>query len=442
MSHDQGKDTSPCRAPVAPEAAFAPAGARWHGAMVVLAATLTMAMGFGGLALTSVFMRPMEVELGWTRSDTSLGYAFATLGMAFGGAIWGRISDRIDIRPLLALGGAGMILPLFVMHRIQSPVPFYVASLVFGGLGFSALYSPLIGTSSEWFPERRGLVMGIVTAGGALGQGLLPFAANLLIAGLGWRFAFAAIAGIMLVVLVLCLPMIRWPGGTRAPATSPTATGGHASRNQQSTIALLAVAAFLCCACMGVPLVHLVNFIGMVCGSPSTGVASLLVAMLFGAIGRICFGAMADRVGALPSYAIASATQTCCVLIYPVLAGGFAFLALSALFGFGFAGNMTCVSLCVRQAVPANRFGGALGIVMMVAWVGMAGGGYVGGLLFDLSGYALSFLLAGAAGALNLLVLGTLGVARGGAFRSTSPPRFAAVQPLALVALTPCNIRR
>jgi MFS family permease len=81
-------------------------------------------------------------------------------------------------------------------------------------------------------------------------------------------------------------------------------------------------------------------------------------------------------------------------------------VALSALFGFGFAGNMTCLLLCVRQAVPANRFGGAVGTVMFVAWTGMAAGGYLGGKLFDLYlDYALAFWVAGGAGLLNLLVI-------------------------------------
>src|SRR5215475_3079120 len=57
--------------------------------------------------------------------------------------------------------------------------------------------------------------------------------------------------------------------------------------------------------------------------------------------------------------------------------------------------------------LPANRFGGAIGVVMMVAWAGMASGGYLGGALFDLSlSYTLSFLLAGMAGVLNLAVIG------------------------------------
>jgi MFS family permease len=416
------------------------------GTKVVLAATLTMAMGFGGLALISVFMRPMEVELGWTRSDTSLGYAFATLGMAVGGLIWGRLSDRIDVRPLLALGGAGMVSSLLVMYRIHSLLPFYFASLVYGGLGFSVLYSPLVSTSGEWFPQRRGLVMGIVTAGGALGQGLLPFVANILIAGFGWRAAFVAIAGVKLATFALCLPLLRWPGGTRAPSSTSAASEARASGGERLRIALLALAAFLCCVCMGVPLVHMVTFVGMICASPAMGVTSLLVAMICGTIGRVGFGVLADRIGALPSYAIASAMQMSCVLLFPAFADGVSLLALSALFGFGFAGNMTCVSLCVRQVVPANRFGGALGIVMMVAWGGMASGGYVGGLLFDASlSYTLSFVLAGIAGAFNLLVLAVLGAMSAAVLPATNPSatRASASSPRCPpLGFTPCNSRR
>lgn len=88
----------------------------------------------------------------------------------------------------------------------------------------------------------------------------------------------------------------------------------HAS--ERTSIAILSVAAFMCCTCMGVPLVHMTSFVGAICGSPELGATSLLVAMLFGAVGRVCFGAIADRIGNLPSYALASAIQTGCVLAH------------------------------------------------------------------------------------------------------------------------------
>jgi MFS family permease len=141
-----------------------------RGALVVLAATVAMAMGFGGLGLITVFMGPMEADLGWSRSETSLGYALSTAGMALGGLFWGRLSDRIDVRPLFAVGAAGMVAPLLAMPMLHSLPLFYAAHAVYGGFGFSMLYSPLLSTSGEWFPERRGLVMGLVTAGERLGK--------------------------------------------------------------------------------------------------------------------------------------------------------------------------------------------------------------------------------------------------------------------------------
>ena len=383
-----------------------------RGALVVLAATTAMAMGFGGLGLITVFMGPMEADLGWSRSDTSLGYALSTTGMAIGGMVWGRLSDRVDVRSLLALGGTSMVAALVAMSMLQSLPVYYMAHVVYGGFGFSVLYAPLLSTSGEWFPERRGLVTGLVTAGGALGQGVLPFFASFLINVFGWRGAFVGIAGTLLAALALALPVLKWPQGTRAPVSS-SAAPRERGKTETNTVAILALAAFLCCMCMGVPVVHMASFIGAVCSSPGVGVTSLLIAMIAGTVGRVCCGLVADRIGPLKTYAIASSIQTACVMAFPLLSDRLSFMALSAVFGFGFAGNMTCLSLCVREAVPANRFGGAIGVVMMVAWAGMAAGGYVGGVLFDLSrSYTLSFMLAGMAGILNLAVLGAFAMTK------------------------------
>ena len=380
-----------------------PASSR--GALVVLAATLAMAAGFGGLGLITVFMGPMESDLGWSRSQTSLGYALSTAGMAIGGVIWGRLSDRVNLRLPLAVAASGMIGALFVMATLRSLPVFYGASVVYGALGFSALYAPLLSTSGEWFPQQRGLVMGIVTAGGALGQGLLPFMAHLLIATFGWRWAFAGMAFTFLLVLGFALPLLRWPRGLRAPRSGP-GHGPDQAGPELAAIGVLGLAAFLCCMCMGIPVVHMASFIGMVCASPRLGVDSLVVAMTCGAVGRVCFGSIADRIGPLRAYGLASLTQTACILLFPALADSLSLLALSAVFGFGFGGDMTCFSLCVRRAVPAHRFGAAMGAVMMMAWAGMAAGGYLGGLLFEISqSYTASFLLAGAAGVFNLSVL-------------------------------------
>jgi MFS family permease len=322
--------------------------------LVVAGATVAMALGFGSLALTSVFIRPLEAEFGWSRAEISLAYAVASLGMALGGLVWGAISDRVGIRVLLGIGGVGMSLSLFAMAAMHSLWQLCLAQLVLSGFGFAVLYAPLLRATGEWFDRSRGLAVGVVTAGGALGQGVLPFGANMLIDRVGWRFAFIGIAVVTLVSLALALPPIRLPGDAKGASDATEHAATRFTGSARLRLLGLAVAAFLCCACMGVPLVHIASFVGAICGSPAIGAMSLLVAMLFGAVGRVCFGLIADRVGYLQSYALASVIQTACVFAYPWIDGSLSLLALSAVFGFGFAGNMTCLVLCVREAVPAS----------------------------------------------------------------------------------------
>jgi len=377
-----------------------------RGACAVIGSTATMALGFGALGLTSVFLQPLEAEFGLSRADTSLIYAIATIGMALGGSFWGRLSDRLDVRILLTIGGAGISASLISMAAVQSLWQIYLSSAILGGFGFSVLYAPLLATSGEWFPKHRGFVTGIVTAGGALGQGVMPFSASLMMNTLGWRLTYLSLGVGVLIALMTVLPFVRWPHGRAAPGAAIGGPATNLTDQQKQQVVLLATAAFLCCACMGVPLMHLANFVGTICGSPTVGATSLLAAMIAGAIGRVCFGLYADRTSPLSGYALASAMQTVCVLVYPSLGNAVSLLALSTVFGFGFAGNMTCLVICVRDAVPANRFGGAIGAVMLVAWMGMAAGGYLGGWLFDaFANYAISFAAAGIAGVLNLLII-------------------------------------
>jgi MFS family permease len=375
-------------------------------ALTVAGATVGMALGFGSLALISVFMQPLEAAFGWSRAQVSLGYGIASAGMAVGGLVWGRLSDRLDIRILLAAGGTGMGVALLAMGAAQSLWHFYAANLLLGAFGFAMLYAPLVSAPGEWFVRHRGLAIGIVTAGGAAGQGILPYLASILIRDLGWRPAFLTLGLMVLIALALAFPHVRRPDGAPAAVGGTPAAADQQRTGERTGLAILGIAAFMCCACMGVPLVHLASFVGAVCGSPELGAASLLVAMMSATVGRVCFGVVADRIGYVPSYALASAIQTGAILAYPLLADSASLLTLSAVFGFGFAGNMTSLVLCVRETVAASRFGGALGTVMLVAWAGMGAGGYAGGLLFDaFASYAPSFALAGAAGGLNLVAL-------------------------------------
>jgi MFS family permease len=188
-------------------------------------------------------------------------------------------------------------------------------------------------------------------------------------------------------------------------------------------LALLSLAAALCCICMGTPLVHVVS-LGSDRGLAGREAAGLLaVMMVSGMAGRIVFGRIADRAGSLNTYIAASAGQTLLAFLFPYAGSGAQLYALSALFGLVFSGVMTSFLLCAREYAPAGKTGFALGIVMFFAWVGMALGAWQGGLFYDLCGnYYPSFANASLAGAANLLILALLYRAvRGSAKKGPDP---------------------
>jgi MFS family permease len=153
--------------------------------------------------------------------------------------------------------------------------------------------------------------------------------------------------------------------------------------------AWISAAAFFCCVCMAVPIMHLPP-LAVECGLPdSVGARALMIVMAAGTVGRVVFGALADRVGALATYALASLIQTATAFWF-TQASSVAFLfAVAAIFGFGFAGNMTSIILAVREAVPVRMVGLSTAITTLMAWVGMGVGGLLGGYLFDLTGVRL-----------------------------------------------------
>jgi MFS family permease len=143
--------------------------------------------------------------------------------------------------------------------------------------------------------------------------------------------------------------------------------------------------------------------------SPQTAASLLLSLMVAGVFGRLFFGWLADRIGGLPAYFLASLAQTSVVFWFPQTSSILTLFQLSILFGFGFAGVMTCLLICAREAAPLRMSGTGMAIVSTAAWIGMGIGSYQAGYFYDVSGnYVLSFGGAALAGMVNLAIVAAL----------------------------------
>ena len=378
--------------------------------IIVAAATFGMMASFGLSTSIAVFLKPFEAEFGWLRADVAFAYALFSAGAALGGVIYGRAADWIDTRPIV-VGGAVVMGASFVVLAYQDDLAaiqhIYLASGIFG---FACLYTPLTATVGLWFERRRGLALGIVTAGGTLGQGLTPVLVQPLIEAFGWRQAYHTLGIVYLLLLVPAMWLITKPRAedTAAAATKPQKSAVW-SLPPAVSVGWLGLAATFCCASMAVPIVHLVSFLAD-SGRPVTISGTLIMTvMLSASAGRVGFGLVADQIGALRSYALAVFIQSITVYWFVELQSLAALYALAIAFGFGYGGVMTALVLSVREAVPARAAGLSTAIVGLLAWGGMGLGGYQGGLCYDLTGsYDASFASAALAGFANLLILSAL----------------------------------
>jgi MFS family permease len=374
---------------------------------MVLACTAMVAMGFGAVVNIAVFLLPLGAEFGWTRAELSLAYSIAGIGTGVGGIVMGHYADRLPIRRVVLFGALAPGVAFLLLSQLTSTTELYVYHALMGVLGMGAIMAPMNSLAGQWLARNPGLAIGVVSAGGAFGQGVMPFFARHLVLVQGWRSAYLTLGIAYLLIMVPIALLLRdaprAPAGTASPAARPPGA------SPAWLLAWLSVAVLFCCACMATPIVHVAS-LGADRGLGGQESAGLLaVMMVFGMLGRLAFGRLADRVGNLNAYIVASAGQTGLALLFPMMQTRAELFALSAVFGLVFSGAMTAFILCAREYAPPGRTGLGIGVVMFFAWSGMALGGWQGGVFYDLCGdYVASFANASLGGVANLMVLALL----------------------------------
>ncbi len=377
---------------------------RW---VIVASAATLMAVAMGQLVNgLSVFFIPLEQEFGWTRGSIALINSVGLVGMAIGGIVMGMMADRMPIRIVFITATVAVGSSVTLAAGADQLWQFYALFFVAGVLG-AGLFVPLITLVGNWFPAGAGLAIGIASAGQAVGQGGVPFGAAFLIEAFGWRGAFLALGVLSLAIMVPLALLMRDP--PRSAAGTATAVDPSIPLSPGVVVIWLSAAILLCCFTMSVPLMHLVPLIqGHHIAAPDA--SGVLFVMLIAAIvGRVAFGKLADVIGPIPAYMVASLWQTVSVFAFTQIHDLGLFYIFAPIYGFGYAGVMTGILLTARILTPASQRATLMGVIMAFGWLGHGIGGFQGGYFFDVTGsYTSGFANAAFAGLLNLLLVGAL----------------------------------
>jgi MFS family permease len=143
---------------------------------------------------------------------------------------------------------------------------------------------------------------------------------------------------------------------------------------------------------MSMPQVHIVAYCGDLGYGAARGAEMLSLMLAFGIVSRIASGWIADQIGGVATLLLGSVLQGVALFLYIWFSGMTSLYVISALFGLFQGGIVPSYALIVREYFPPAEAGTRVGIVIMATLFGMALGGWMSGLIFDLTGsYQLAF---------------------------------------------------
>ncbi len=285
--------------------------ARLHYAWIVALVTFVVLLVTAGIRATpGVLMISLEGEFGWSRAVISGAVAINIALFGLIGPFAASVMDRCGLRRVVLCAVALLGISVALTTRMQNQWQFTLlwGVLVGTGTGVTSMVLAAI-IANRWFDERRGLVLGVLSAANATGQLVfLPVLASL-VATSGWRTAALLVAGAAALVFIVVflfmrdrpedlglLPYGRAPGASseRARAMAPIEALRHAAHSRAFWI--LAGTFFVCGASTnGLIGTHLIA----AChdyGIPEVRSAQLLAMMgIFDIVGTTASGWLTDR---------------------------------------------------------------------------------------------------------------------------------------------------
>ena len=125
------------------------------------------------------------------------------LGMNFFfGPMVSGLCSRYGPRRVAVCGGLISTVAMLSTSFVSSLVPMYVTYSFLWGLGSSMCYVPTFLVINDYFPRRKALANGIITAGSAVGALVLGPTINSLLRMVGWRHTMRVLSGFACLLLV------------------------------------------------------------------------------------------------------------------------------------------------------------------------------------------------------------------------------------------------
>jgi MFS family permease len=337
------------------------------------------------------------------------------LSFGLGNLVFGTLTDRFGSRRVMIFGGLLFVFATALMSQIHSLWHLYLFFGVIMAVGRSAAGVPLTALVTRWFTRNQGLALALAQSQN-VGSAVFAPLTVLLLSQYSWRGAYTGLGLIGLLIIPMAL-LMRDPESSRRSMSSgssgssaapiPGMTLGEAMRTRAFwTLNLMVIG---CCTCHSCILLHGVNHMTDVGLTATTASHIVAVMAIFGMIGKIANGVLADKLGAKWSIAGFLTLQAIVIPLFVNAHEVPTFYMWAVLFGLGFGGPMPVYAMLFREYFGTRYIGSILGAFFMVAAFGMGSGSMMGGVLYNMFGsYAIPFFTSATTGLIAAVLALTL----------------------------------
>jgi MFS family permease len=375
----------------------------------VVVATFVLAALINGLFFSfGLYQKPLIDEFGWSRAQTSLAATIAVAAFSVSSLLSGILVDKYGPRIVCAMGSLVMGAGVMLTSLAGEIWHLYLTYGLLFGLGGGTLETPPGATIAKFFVRRRGMALGIASAGIGAGTLVLSPVAQSFIGSFGWREACLLMG---LIPLLLGVPaaailmrhspegMGLLPDGKKHPPTSESPE--EVVAREFSLLEALAFPQFW--MLFGIYVFMNTGLLGVMYHLPAyatdSGIPAIWAATAVGLIGgfsiagRVVTGIVSDITGRRKALIFIFS-----VLVITLIALVWVKTTLTLLlwvFVFGFCYGAMVVSV---WGLAADLFGRkAMAAILGGITVGAGVGGFLGpwsaGYIFDTTGsYVIAFL--------------------------------------------------
>ena len=385
-----------------------------HYAWVIIGLSVLLYLGGGSITQAfGVVILPLQGEYGWGQGSITLAYGISAIISAVLSPVIGTATDKYGGRPVLFVGVVCFFIGTAMSAMATEVWHIWISYGLFLGVTQSCLNVALITTATYWFREKLGVGVGLLQCAQGVGPAGTTLLIGILLAHYDWRVAFWSLgigggaAMAMIVFFFRSKPSDMgldplggaWSGAVGQEFSREIRMVRDKARaaSIQSTSAFwkLVLVHYLGCVSHAIVIVYIIPIAVLSGVGPVAAAGVLSTLALVSGLTRFLTPVLADSLGARGTMAVMYVLQGLPVLMLFWIHDTWSFYLFAVVFGVGYGGEGSAFPIINRRYYGEGSLGRSFGWQLSGAMLGMATGGWIGGVLFGFYGdYLLTIALS------------------------------------------------